>query len=50
MPEPRDGLSVLEAFFSDVIAALSFDFAIDFHKNVLPTSSEKLITPVDGLI
>jgi hypothetical protein len=50
MPELRDGFSGAEAFFSDVPAPLSFDFAIDFHKNVFPTSSEKLITPVDGLI
>jgi len=38
IPALRDGFS------------LSFDFDIDFHKNVFPTSSEKFITPVDGLI
>jgi hypothetical protein len=41
-PEPSDGLSLFAAFFSA--------FAIDFHINVFPTSSEKFITPVDGLI
>jgi hypothetical protein len=38
IPALRDGFS------------LSFDFDIDFHKNVFPTSSEKFITPVDGFI
>jgi hypothetical protein len=50
MPEARDDFSEVELFFSGVIAGLSFVLDIDFHKNVFPTSSEKLITPVDGLI
>ena len=53
--EPRDDLSLFEFFrmrdFLSVLdGSLSLVFEIDFHKNVFPTSSEKLITPVAGLI
>ena len=52
IPELRVDLSVVEEDFFSVAAVelLSFDFAMDFHIKVLATSSEKLITPVDGLI
>lgn len=49
MAELRDDLSLF-ALRSDVDGSLSFVFEIDFHRNVFPTSSEKLITPVDVLI
>ena len=51
MPEARAGLSAVDDFFSTTpVEALSFDLAMDFHRKVFATSSEKLITPVDGLI
>ena len=49
MAEPRDDLSLF-VLRSDADGSLSFVFEIDFHRNVFPTSSEKLITPVDVLI
>jgi hypothetical protein len=55
--EPRDDLSLFDCFWLwnflwivVVVGSFSFVLAIDFHKNVFPTSSEKFITPVDVLI
>lgn len=48
MPEPRVDLSDVDDFFSVVpVEVLSFVLAMDFHRKVFATSSEKLITPVD---
>lgn len=43
--EPRDDFS-----FSGVVGSFSFGFAITFQREVLPTSSEKLISPRDASV
>ena len=53
--EPRDVFSLLDCFSleffrSGVLDSLSLFFEMDFQRNVLPTSSEKLITPVELLL